>query len=70
MDEGLKVCRRWLRLSELHKKSGIPVITLKKWCARGAIPARKVGKVWEVDIERMLQNNADLDWVSDILDEF
>ncbi len=38
-----------MNLKAAGKTYGVPVSTLRVWCDRGILPARKVGKLWYVE---------------------
>ena len=40
--------REWLRLHVVAKHLGKSTSTLRRWCERGLVLARKVGRAWEV----------------------
>ncbi|HIE37911.1 MAG TPA: DNA-binding protein [Anaerolineae bacterium] len=50
------VQEEWVPLSEASRRTGVPVSTLRRWCAQGRLPSfccRKVGRSWQVEIGEM-----------------
>jgi hypothetical protein len=68
------VTRRWLTIPEVHgamvkAQAGERVpdqATLRRWCKRGHLPCRRLGKLWEIDM-RTLKEDRELKDVREML---